>query len=139
MDIKLEHHKVYKINRDVGKWFTPQLHGFHWLLQLASGHNQLNQHLYKFTDNISANCLCGEKEDADHFMFTCECYSRYRFDLVKELNGILKTDYCSLKQFTWKQLLGQDLTVHKNVRLEVIEVVLRFVTKTERFESGGVK
>ena len=109
----------------------------YWLLQLASGHHQLNHHLCKFNDNVSANCLCGEKEDADHFLFTCECYSRYRFDLLKELNSILKTDAHSLKQFSWKQLLGQDMSMNKVVRFEVIKVVVRFVVKTRRFDTGA--
>jgi ribonuclease HI len=138
VDIKLQNHKVSEINNRVGKWFTPQIHGFHWLLQLASGHYPLNHHLCKFNDNISANCLCGEREDADHYLFKCECYSRYRFDLLKELNAILKTDAHSLKQFSWKQLLGQDFSMTKVVRYDVVKVVLRFVGKTRRFDSGGV-
>ena len=135
VDINLEHHKVSSINKDVGKWFMPQIQGYHWLLQLASGHHQLNQHLCKVNNNITASCLCGEREDADHFMFTCECYSRYRFELVNELNGILETDANSLKQFSWKQLLGQDELMSKHVKMEVVKFVLKYVRKTKRFET----
>ena len=80
-------------------------------------------------------CNCGEREDPDHFMFNCECYSRYRFDLVQQLNLICGTNKATLRNFSWMTLLGQDRAIGKELNLKVVGQVLSFVRKTRRFEA----
>ena len=135
VDIKLANHRISSINRIVGTWFTTKIEGYHLLLQLASGHNQLNYHISKITDTTSPFCTCGQTEDASHFMYECECYSKHRFDLLMELNQLCETDLASLRHISWQVLLGQDTRQPKEVRVKVVKAVIDFVKRTGRFEK----
>ena len=70
----------------VTKWFAPRIDNLHWMWQLASGKNKLNKFMNKIDPDISPRCLCGEIEDADHFLLSCERYSQLRFNLMMEIN-----------------------------------------------------
>ena len=87
--------------------------------------------------DTTPSCICGEREDADHFLFECECYSRYRFDLVQQLNLVCRTNKMSLKGFSWMTLLGQDRNLGKESNLEVVRHVLAFIKKAMRFKAIG--
>ena len=102
---------------------------------MASGHNKLNYHRSKIGVITSPECVCGVREDAEHFLFECECYSRYRFELVHELNLLCGTNMASLKSFAWKTLLGQDRSLGKEKNQKLVKQVLAFVRKTRRFSS----
>jgi ribonuclease HI len=133
VDVNLMNHKVAAINRVVGTWFTPKLDGIHLLNQFATGHNQLNYHMSKFLETTSKYCTCGGTEDEDHFMYECECYSKFRFELLMELNLLCGTGNTSLRGFSWRTLMGQDTSLTKTEREKVVSSVLDFVKKTKRF------
>ena len=135
VDVELANHKVAGMNRLVGTWFSPKLDGIHLLNQLATGHNQLNFHMSKFVETTSKYCVCGGKEDEDHFMYVCECYSKFRFELLAEMNLLCDTDHALLRSFSWGMLMGQDRSLTKQVSEKVVKLVLDFLKKTKRFEK----
>ena len=74
-------------------------------------------------------------EDADHFMYVCERYSRHRFELLQEINYICKTDFYSLKMCNWKLLTGQCKEIYKIDNEKIVRVVVKFIEKTGRFRG----
>ena len=134
VDVKLMNHRVVAMNRVVGTWFTPKLEGIHLLNQLATGHNQLNYHMSKFVETTSKHCICGGIEDENHFLYECECYSKFRFNLLAEVNLLYGTEHTKLRSFSWGMLCGQDRRVSKEVSVKVVKAVMLFVKKTRRFE-----
>ena len=139
VDMRLANHRISNINRKVGSWFTPKLDGIHSLLQLASGHDRLNYHMSKIVETTAPFCKCGQVEDAVHFLFECECYSRFRFELLNELNSLCSCNFTRLSCFSWQTLLGQDPRSAKEIRVKVVELVLLFIRKTKRFSKEAAK
>ena len=135
VDIKLANHRVSAINGKVGTWFTPKVDGIHHLLQLASGHDSLNYHMSKIVEATSPLCKCGQIENAEHFLFDCECYSRYRYELMSELNSLCGSNFNKLGSFSWQTLMGQDKNLSRETNLKVLIKVVAFVRRTRRFKS----
>ena len=117
----------------VKRWFTPNIKNLHLLWQLASGHNKLNRFWSRIDPTQSPRCLCGKIEDADHFLFDCERYSRLRFDLLMEMNLICGTDKILLSEFGWTTILGQETSLAKESNHKILEAVTKFIGETKRF------
>ena len=117
----------------VKRWFAPNIRNLHLVWQLASGHNKLNRFWSRIDPTLSPRCLCGKIEDADHFLFDCERYSRLRFDLLMEMNLICGTDKILLSEFGWTTILGQDTSQAKENNHKILEAVTKFIGETKRF------
>ena len=108
------------------------MEGIHILYQLASGHCKLNHYLSNIGVDTLPECVCGEREDVDHFLFDCECYSRYRYDLVQQMNLLCETNMANLKSFSWKTILGQERSYGRELNGKIVEQVIAFIRKTKR-------
>ena len=119
----------------VNKWIVPRIKNVHWLWQLASGHNKLNKFTSHLNSSASPLCECLQVEDAHHFIYSCERYSRLRFDLLNKVNFICEAGANTLHAIPWMTLLGQDSTLSMKKNTEIMKAVIEFVCKTRRFPT----
>ena len=60
----------------------------HQLTQIITGHYPLNYFLNKIGKGRSGECICGENETCNHFLFTCPVYFLQHFGMKLELHSL---------------------------------------------------
>ncbi len=96
--------------------------------QIRMGFSNLNNDLYKkgCVDNDICSCGTG-KEDARHYMLTCQKYGSSRDTLYQDIKS------CCNRQITLPLLLYGNKTLSKETNLLILAHVYQYIKDTNRF------
>ena len=111
-----------------------------YLTQLRVGLSKLNFHKFKhnFRDTINPMCPTSDGiEDTEHFLLLCPSFDLQRRDLLAGIEELLRpfVQIASLSNDALTQLLlygDQDLS--NDLNKNILELTLRFIHKTGRFD-----
>ena len=94
--------------------------------RLRTNCSNLNNDLFQKNITDSPLCLCGNLEDAYHFLFVCPLYARQR---------IILHDSIAQFQFnlTLDLLLFSDLSLSYDANTQIFETVQKYIIDTKRF------
>ena len=114
--------------------------GLTYLTQLRVGLSKLNFHKFKhnFRDTINPMCPTSDGiEDTEHFLLLCPSFDLQRRDLLAGIVELLRpfVQIASLSNDALTQLLlygDQDLS--NDLDKNILELTLRFIHKTGRFD-----
>ena len=133
----LSNHRIYEVNGVVMGWIQHKTLMSHPMCkimkQLISGHHSLHSSRALLIAGESAVCDCGELETFEHYIFSCEKYSKHRFNWSVAISSILSEPRTSLRHNELKRLFGEEkkLTTRKNQ--ELLKVALDFLMSSKRF------
>ena len=118
--------------------------GLPYLIQLKVGLSKLNFHKFKhnFRDTINPMCPTSDGiEDTEHFSLLCPSFDLQRRDLLAGIVELLRpfVQIASLSNDDLTQLLlygDQDLS--NDLNKNILELTLRFIHETGRFETSAM-
>ena len=112
--------------------------GIQLLTRLRLGLSHLQDHKFKhgFNDVINPFCQCNmEIESVSHFYLRCPNFSTQRNDLMNELHNVNSSitdmDHSSLTDL----LLFGNKSFTKEVNSKILEISIKFIKETERFDG----
>ncbi|KAG7196382.1 hypothetical protein KM043_018806 [Ampulex compressa] len=76
----------------------------HYLVQLLSGHGNINDKLYNLGLKESGECTCGEPDTVPHIIYDCEALESLRIALIEQVVYAGKRWPCSLSEFLEKSI-----------------------------------
>ena len=133
VDLELTDHQVTEIDKDVMSWRIYNFKGSNHITRLITGHHFLNSFQAKVNPTrISRNCLCGQVETLNHYLFLCQKYIRFRKKWQYKVVSITE-DIGALSVMSLATAFGQrlDLTEEQNMKLQ--ESICTYIVQTERF------
>ena len=93
--------------------------------RLRTGYSFLNYHLFRKNIINDEFCVCGNREDTNHFLFKCQRFHIERQVMVNKLLGM-----CNLSLDT---LLYGDTKLSYQQNVEIFPVVQEYIIRTKRF------
>lgn len=115
-----------KVTRDIPKYyFSGDRKGQILHTRLRTGCSSLNYHL--FCKNIINDelCVCGNREDTNHFLFVCPRFQMQRQIMVNKL--------LSMCNISLHVLLYGDNSLSFQQNVEIFQIVQDFIVRTKRF------
>ena len=115
-----------KVTRDIPKYyFSGDRKGQILHTRLRTGCSSLNYHLFRKNIINDELCVCGNREDTNHFLFVSPRFQMQRQIMINKL--------LSMCNISLHVLLYGDNSLSFQQNVEIFQIVQDFIVRTKRF------
>jgi len=92
--VNMNNHISHQIRPKVNTWYNPKFQSIDIIFQFPTIHHKLKSHMCLLTEDNK--CRCGEIKNPQHYIYSCEKYSRLRYNLLHEVISITLEQHLAL-------------------------------------------